>query len=214
MKKFFLFAALFAAATINAKEIVIDLSTGVKEVSVATDDATFSLAGDVLTINWTAATPDYFEYQGVAFPLDNLTKITNISFEYKGDGAEAYKPEGVCIYPYLRDSEGNRWFKKDFWPNALTTDWDALSALPDNCPWDGATYAFGEKPFVQLAFAANPSKAGTGTFYLRNVKLTVDDGTNIDNIAAEAKTTKVIRDGQILILRDGKTFNALGAEVK
>lgn len=49
---------------------------------------------------------------------------------------------------------------------------------------------------------------------LNSLTLTAQGGTNIDNTAVEAKTTKIIRDGQILILRDGKTFNALGAEVK
>ena len=49
---------------------------------------------------------------------------------------------------------------------------------------------------------------------LNSLTLTAQGGTNIDNTAVEAQTTKIIRDGQILILRDGKTFNALGAEVK
>ena len=38
--------------------------------------------------------------------------------------------------------------------------------------------------------------------------------TAIDNAEAAVKAEKVIRDGQVLILRDGKIFNALGAEVK
>jgi len=38
--------------------------------------------------------------------------------------------------------------------------------------------------------------------------------TALDNAEAAVKAEKVIRDGQVLILRDGKIFNALGAEVK
>lgn len=38
--------------------------------------------------------------------------------------------------------------------------------------------------------------------------------TAIENAEAAVKAEKVIRDGQVLILRDGKIFNALGAEVK
>jgi hypothetical protein len=38
--------------------------------------------------------------------------------------------------------------------------------------------------------------------------------TALENAEAAVKAEKVIRDGQVLILRDGKTFNALGAEVK
>jgi hypothetical protein len=47
------------------------------------------------------------------------------------------------------------------------------------------------------------------------VKVTVPDSEEaLDNIHASNKAIKVIRDGQVLILRDGKTFNALGAEMK
>ena len=38
--------------------------------------------------------------------------------------------------------------------------------------------------------------------------------TALENAEAAVKAEKVIRDGQVLILRDGKIFNALGAEVK
>lgn len=41
-----------------------------------------------------------------------------------------------------------------------------------------------------------------------------DAPSSIDNTPVEAKAMKVIRDGQVLILRDGKAFNALGAEMK
>lgn len=48
------------------------------------------------------------------------------------------------------------------------------------------------------------------------ITFTKDDGgaTAIDNTDAAVKATKVLRDGQVLILRDGKFFNALGVEVK
>ena len=36
----------------------------------------------------------------------------------------------------------------------------------------------------------------------------------IENTAVSTKTQKVVRDGQVLILKNGKTYNALGAEVK
>ena len=38
--------------------------------------------------------------------------------------------------------------------------------------------------------------------------------SHITNVNTNAKTVKVIRDGQVYILRDGKTFNALGSEMK
>ena len=36
----------------------------------------------------------------------------------------------------------------------------------------------------------------------------------VENIPAEGKTVKRLVNGQLVIIRDGKTFNALGAEVK
>ena len=213
MKKFFLLAtAMFAAFTINAKEIVVDLNTAVAELSSSADAVTFSLNEGVLTVNWTAA--GGWQNQGVAFPVNDLTNVTNISYEFKGDGVSAYLPDGVCLYPYLRDDQGKRWYKSSLYPNLKNTEWQEISILPDNCPWDGATYDFGEHPFTSFAVVANPNAAGSGTFYIRNLKITADEATGIDNAAVDVKATKIIRDGQVMIVRDGKTFNALGAEVK
>ena len=39
-------------------------------------------------------------------------------------------------------------------------------------------------------------------------------GTALDNTDAAVKAEKVIREGQVLIIRDGKTFNVLGARVR
>ena len=40
------------------------------------------------------------------------------------------------------------------------------------------------------------------------------EGQGVENVNINAKTTKFIKDGQLFIIRDGKTFNALGAEVR
>lgn len=212
MKKSLLFvAALFAAVTLSAKEVVVDLNTAEVVLSDAADEATFSVAGGVVTVNINAK--GGWHHLGVAFPLANFTDVTNIAYEYKGDGATALLPDGIAMYPYLLDSEDNRWFKDNYWPNMSETEWQSETMLPDKS-WDNESGTFGGQTYVKFAVIAQPSAAYTGTFYLRNIKLTVADATNIDNIAAQGKTTKIIRDGQILILRDGKTFNALGAEVK
>lgn len=212
-KSLLIVAAMFAAVTMSARVINIDLSTAVAEMSSESDAVNFSLSDGVLTVNWTAS--EGWGEQGVAFPLDDLTNVTEISYEYKGDGVSAYAPDGVCLYPRLRDSEGNRWYKNDYWPNLIETNWQSETMLPDHCPWDGATYNFGEQPFAALAFVANPSAPGSGVFYLRNVKITVEgEETAVEQISNAAKATKVIRNGQVLFVRDGKTFNALGAEVK
>ncbi len=210
MKKLFLFAALFAAVTLNAKEIVIDLSKA--EPISGAGTITPAFAEGVLTINWEATAG--WAHFGVEIPLEELTDIEEIAYEYKGDGAASYGTEGVVLYPYLRDIEGNRWYKADYWPNTQEIEWQSEAFLPNIGDWDSPDYSFGEKAFEKFGFVAQPSKAGKGVFYLRNVKLTVSDATAVENVAASVKATKVVRDGQVLILRDGKTYNALGAEMK
>ena len=41
-----------------------------------------------------------------------------------------------------------------------------------------------------------------------------NDPQGVENTAAEAvKVQKIVRDGQVIIVRDGKTYNVLGAEL-
>ena len=207
MKKFYLFvAALFAAVTINAKEIVVDLSTA-SEIAYAGCTATPSLSEGIVTINYSAGS---WQWSGVEFSLDNLAEITSVSFDYKGDGSS------VVIYAYLRDSEGNRWCKGDYYLNLSSTGWTTESAyVPDGALWDAPAYAIGDHPFTKFGVIANPGAETIGVFELRNVVITVpDDATAFSNVQAEQKAQKVVRNGQIFIIRDGRTFNALGAEVK
>ena len=206
MKKSILFvAALVAAFTINAKEIVVDLSSAT-EMAYDACSGTPTFADGVLTVDY--MTPSTWLWAGVEMPVKNLTNVTNISFEYKGSG------EGVVLYAYLRDSEGNRWTKSDFWPSLEETDWTPIEMLPDAPHWDSPEYAFGDKPFVQIGFIANPGVATTSAFFLRNVKIAADEATAVETVAAQENATKIMRNGQVLILRDGKTFDMLGAEVK
>ena len=206
MKKSILFvAALFAAFTLNAKEIVVDLSAAT-ELAYDACSGTPTLADGVLTVDY--MTPAGWLWAGVEMPVNNLTNVTNVSFEYKGSG------EGVVLYAILIDSEGNRWTKGDLWPSLEETDWTLIEMLPDTKHWDSPEYSFGEKPFVKIGFIANPGTATTSTFWLRNVKIVADEATAIETVAAQQNATKIMRNGQVLIVRDGKTFDMLGAEVK
>lgn len=51
----------------------------------------------------------------------------------------------------------------------------------------------------------------TGTL---NVTFPSNDPTALDNTDATVKAAKVLRDGQVLIIRDGKTYNVIGLEVR
>ena len=41
-----------------------------------------------------------------------------------------------------------------------------------------------------------------------------DPDTAVEDVAAGTKAVKVIRDGQLLIEKNGKTYNVMGAEVR
>ena len=43
---------------------------------------------------------------------------------------------------------------------------------------------------------------------------TQGDGTGLDNVGAEMKAVKMIKNSQLIIIRDGKAYNAQGAQVK
>ena len=49
---------------------------------------------------------------------------------------------------------------------------------------------------------------------LNSLTFATNDSHSVVNTAAEAKVTKLIRNGQVVIMRNDKCFNALGAEMK
>lgn len=204
MKKTLLFvAAMFAAITINAGELNIDLS---KNIAF---DANASLADGVLTVSYNLGA---WDAGGVKFDLDNLD-VTNLAFDFKGD---ASVESWVSLLVYLEDSEGGKWYSAaaDLSISSWDAEWATKSFMPSDVLWGSSTAAAPVKPFVSLGFMANPENPTAATFAIRNIVLTVEGETAIPNTQVEGKTVKVIRDGQVLILRDGKTFNALGAEMK
>ena len=209
MKKFFLFAtALFAAVTLNAREITVDLSTAT-EIAYTNCSATFAVADGALNVNYTAGA---WEWAGVEFDLDNLEAVTSMSFDFKG----LTPNEWTSFIIYLRDSEGARWYDDadDF--SLSQAEWLSKTGyLPTKLCWDAANYAFGERPFTKLGFMANPMAAESSSFSIRNVKILLPDSdTAIENVETGTRAQKVIRDGQVLILRDGKTFNTVGTEIR
>lgn len=208
MKKTLLFAAsLFAAVTLNAGEITIDLNAA-SEIAYTNCSATFAVSDGALNVNYSAGA---WEWAGVEFDLNNLEAVTSLSFDFKGQTPN----EWTSFIIYLRDSEGARWYDDadDF--SLSHADWLVKTGyLPTKLCWDAADYAFGERPFTKLGFMANPMAAESSTFSIRNIKVIVPGGTGIEEVDVSAKAVKMVRDGQLLIIRDGKTFNALGAEVK
>ena len=58
------------------------------------------------------------------------------------------------------------------------------------------------------------NKEQLNAFNVTDIVLVMSGTTGIDNTAAEAKAVKSFRNGQLIIEKNGKSYNALGAEVK
>ena len=90
---------------------------------------------------------------------------------------------------------------------------------PANSLVDGAAYTSWAGNVA--TYVANPTgdisqlenHANTYYSYLQIV-LPASAATALENTAIAGKAQKVVRDGQVLIVREGKTYNALGVEVK
>lgn len=214
MKKSLLFAtALFAALTLNAQQAInIDLSK-YQKAGGNVDEVTPTLADGVLTVEYNFTTA--WANGGVEYALANLPQIDSIAFDYKGD---LRATEWVSFQVYIKDSEGIRWYSSaaDLSISSWVAEWQSKCYMPSDVLWDPApAYPIGEKPFVAIGFLANPQNPTEASFAIRNVKVFVPgSGTGITNVSATPKAQKLIRDGQMLIIRDGKTFNAIGAEMK
>ena len=205
-KNFLFFAALFAALVVNAGVVNIDLSTAALTSSAVTK----TLENNELTVNYN--TPEAWGSEGVTFALNNLD-VTELSFDYKGD---ASVPAWVSFIVYLKDSQGGLWYSAaaDLSISEWNAEWENVSFMPSDVLWETSKASEPVKPFTELGFLANPENPTAASFAIRNVQLTTTGSEGINHTTVEAKAVKVIRDGQVLILRDGKTFNALGAEMK
>ena len=211
MKKFFLLAAaMIAAISMNAKVVDIDLS---KHSIIKSDGATVAaaVADGVLKIDYTI-TAGWDDVAGVSFAFDKQ-KVTNMAFEFLGDDAL----EGwTSLFVYLEDEDGLKWINNaaDLHISGWDGQWSQQSYFPQDCLWnESPDHAAGDKPFVAIGFMASGANA-TASYSIRNVKLTVEESTAVETVAAQENATKIMRNGQVLILRDGKTFDMLGAEVK
>lgn len=58
------------------------------------------------------------------------------------------------------------------------------------------------------------NKEQLNAFNVTDIVLVIKGGTGIDNTAVEAKAVKSFRNGQLVIEKSGKTYNALGVEMK
>jgi len=174
MKKLFtFFAAALAAMTLSAAELTLDLNAAQGYASEGS--ANVQVTSSVLWVDWhtTAA----WAVSGAEFALDNLTGITEISFEYTGDGLEN------DMLVYLVDADENKLWDAEVGGQDLSeTGWVSVTLHPQTPLWCNAS----QEPWVKLLFVANPATATQGVFYLRNIKITHDSPEPVIYHVAEA----------------------------
>ena len=93
---------------------------------------------------------------------------------------------------------------------------------PDKPGWNVDGIAFDYAGDLYVVCASNerfykyalPTATNTCTTPAKKSLTITKEGTGVENVTTGANTVKMVRNGQLVIIRDGKTFNALGQEVK
>lgn len=125
--------------------------------------ASYNNSTKVSTISY--STSGDWLWAGVEYAASVSQNITSLSFEYKGNGTE------VVIIPYLSDGT-YAWTDEDNCPDLSSTDWQTFTLSTFNPLWDEPAYSFGTNPITHFGFRANPASAASGSFAIRNVKIT------------------------------------------
>lgn len=125
--------------------------------------ASYNNSTKVSTISY--STSGDWLWAGVEYAASVSQNITSLSFEYKGNGTE------VVIIPYLSDGT-YAWTDEDNCPDLSSTDWQTFTLTTFNALWDEPEYSFGTNPITHFGFRANPASAASGSFAIRNVKIT------------------------------------------
>ena len=137
----------------------------------------------------------------LAATLDNFTDVDItagdwLSWEKAG---AVFLPTAGTRYPNLGSYSANSF------TYATGTFYESYDTYRTCCTFD-------------LTYATTADGIGSADYMVgtavRLVKNYYGSSTAIDDVQDNVQCTKVIRDGQLLILRDGRTYNALGKEMK
>lgn len=230
MKKFFFFAAaLVAATTINAEtydfatyatEADWIVTNATKNASLSTEDKlVYDIKGGVEAV----VSPKGAE--NIQFTIKNgsdKAKAFNInlgnSFEFGGKNG-IIKLSGVQVGASIKlvvAAKGST--AADFADATNAYPKGAIAVSTDlTCPAKGSEGA-DEKGYVwkTLEYQASSSNVEIKEFSggYRISSLTIGGTTAIDNTAVEAKATKYMENGALVIVKNGVKYNALGAVIE
>ena len=131
-----------------------------------------------------------------------MTKKADNVFE----GTFEFPKNGESYFGFIADLGAN----KDDWTTANSHRFGPAS--------DGVLVTVGEADIVAIFGKSYSYKIATGIYVftvdINNMKLTIAPATDIRNVNGENNVQKVLRNGQIYIIRDGETYTVTGAKVE
>ena len=232
MKKFFLFtAAVIAALTVNAK--VVDLAA----IGTSIDDWTITEA----TLNGDNSDPDKGKYvydikagvpsesfvnaePDVVFQIKNGSDKAKAFVVYPGKCYEFGGKNGILI---LKNTAAGDAIKLTVAAKGSTASnfADEAGAFPVNgvavsadltLPAKGSDgadeqgYVWKELEFLSLGGEVQIKEFAGG---YRIAKIEVGGGQGVENVSDGAKAVKTFENGQLVIIKNGVRYNALGAQL-
>ena len=133
-------------------------------------------------------------------------------------------PSGIIVKQFIIKEFRNNYSGKDAQLKTVTSE-GATVTMPTyrKCVYSKLDSSH-EGPAYDLVVNIEDHTAGTPIVFTMKkdgqpmgwIQLTTisDSALDIDNANADSKAVKVLRNGQVLILRDGRTYNMMGVEVK
>ena len=146
-------------------------------------------------------------YDGIELPAE-----AELGKKYNGASYVKYNEEALMVAPYA-DAEGKLAGVKVI---DITAGFDAATEVKVANLAAAVEAATAATAVTVVENGLTVTLVGDATLYTLNVELTQDPGpgTAVDNTVVAPQVEKIVRNGQVLIIRDGKTFNMMGQEVK
>lgn len=213
MKKTLLFVSLlFAVMAINASEVITVNLADYTSSGANAADCSATLVDNELVVDYKIGA---WGAGGVEFALPDIAKVDSVAFEFKGDAAAT---AWVSFFAFIADSQGNRFVNSaaDLCISSWVTDWQAKNYLPEDELWTSTGVKINDNPATAIGFWANPSAETEASFIIRNVKVfyTAIGTTGLSTPDVKTASKKIVKDGQLLIIRDGVQYNVLGSVMK
>ena len=230
MKKFFLFsAAIIAALTVNAK--VLDLTAvgttigewTISEATLNNDNSdpdkgkfVYDIAAGVPSESFVNADPD------VVFQIKNGSDKAKAFVVYPGKCYEFGGKNGILILKNTnpgdkilltvaaKGSTAANFAGEGFPVNAAAVSADLTLPAKGSDGADEQGYVWKELEFVSLGGEVQIKEFAGG---YRISKVQVGAGQGVDNVNADVKAVKTFENGQLVIIKNGVRYNALGAQL-